>query len=126
MRRGYLNVFAANYGIRCIVLQTRQQKTDQRRACGPVTERSRFRQPPAVEGRCPRPHEDAPRVLPIGKTAGSTAEHPAGATAGGTSRPLTRAALHTIVKSVFEQAAQRDRGGANTASAKVLEQASAH
>ncbi|CAD6563024.1 tyrosine-type recombinase/integrase [Paraburkholderia sabiae] len=92
-----------------------------------MTELSRYRQSLGMTA-LPSPHEDTPLVLPIGKTAGSTAEHPAGGTAGDTSRPLTRAALHTIIKSVFTQAAQRlrDRGGEDAARAGLLEQASAH
>jgi site-specific recombinase XerD len=96
-----------------------------------MTELSRYRQSLGMTA-LPSPHENTPLVLPVGKTAGSTrggtAEPPAGATAGDTSRPLTRAALHTIVKSVFAQAAQRlrERGGENAARAELLEQASAH
>ncbi|MEX3937577.1 tyrosine-type recombinase/integrase [Paraburkholderia phymatum] len=92
-----------------------------------MTELSRYRQSLGMTA-LPSPHEATPLVLPIGKTAGSTASTPTGAKAGDTSRPLTRAALHTIVKSVFAQAAQRlrERGGEDAARAALLEQASAH
>ncbi|RQS64364.1 integrase [Burkholderia sp. Bp8963] len=56
--------------------------------------------------------EDTPLVLPVGHAR----------------KPLTRAALHTIVKAVFRQAAERLRaqGDAGEQQARVLEQASAH
>ncbi|AIO36481.1 tyrosine-type recombinase/integrase [Burkholderia pseudomultivorans] len=60
----------------------------------------------------PTDGEDTPLVLPVGRTR----------------RPLTRAALHRIVKQVFALAAQRLRaqGEAGAQQACVLEQASAH
>ncbi|MBN3787910.1 tyrosine-type recombinase/integrase [Burkholderia sp. Ac-20353] len=56
--------------------------------------------------------DDTPLVLPVGHAR----------------KPLTRAALHTIVKAVFRQAAERLRaqGDAGEQQARVLEQASAH
>lgn len=92
-----------------------------------MTELSRYRRSLGMTA-LPSPHEDTPLVLPIGKTAGSTAGDPRGANADDTARPLTRAALHTIVKAVFAHAAKRlrDRGGEYAARARLLEQASAH
>lgn len=65
----------------------------------------------------PSPHETTPLVLPIGKST----------------KPLTRTALHTIVKAIFAGAAQRLRevdGAADSAQAQAraarLEAASAH
>jgi site-specific recombinase XerD len=60
----------------------------------------------------PSPEEDTPLVLPIGQSR----------------KPLTRAALHLIVKQVFVGAAHalRDRGGEYAQRADQLELASAH
>jgi site-specific recombinase XerD len=60
----------------------------------------------------PSPHEDTPLVLPVGQSR----------------KPLTRAALHRIVKQVFSGAAQalRARGDAYLQRADQLELASAH
>jgi integrase/recombinase XerD len=62
----------------------------------------------------PSPHETTPLVLPIGKST----------------KPLTRTALHTIVKAIFAGAAQRLRemdGAADSAQAQArAEAASAH
>lgn len=60
----------------------------------------------------PARHEDTPLVLPLGKSM----------------KPLTRAALHTIVKDIFAGAAGRLRlrGDEFAGQADVLEQASAH
>ncbi|CAB3774532.1 tyrosine-type recombinase/integrase [Paraburkholderia humisilvae] len=60
----------------------------------------------------PAPHEDTPLVLPLGKSM----------------KPLTRAALHTIVKGIFAGAAGklRLRGDEYVARAAQLERASAH
>ncbi|MGF6903443.1 tyrosine-type recombinase/integrase [Paraburkholderia sp. GAS348] len=60
----------------------------------------------------PSPDEDTPLVLPIGQLL----------------KPLTRAALHRIVKQVFSGAAQalRARGEEYAQRADLLEQASAH
>ena len=60
----------------------------------------------------PSPGEDTPLVLPV----------------GGGRKPLTRAALHKIVKEVFSGAAQglRARGEEYAQRADLLEQASAH
>ncbi|SIT49081.1 Integrase family protein [Paraburkholderia ribeironis] len=60
----------------------------------------------------PAPHEDTPLVLPLGKSM----------------QPLTRAALHTIVKGIFAGAAEklRLRGEEYAARAAQLERASAH
>ncbi|KVP53363.1 integrase [Burkholderia ubonensis] len=76
-----------------------------------MAELARYRrahQLPALPG----PGEDTPLVLPVGHAR----------------KPLTRAALHTIVKSVFRHAADRLRaqGDAGEQQARVLEQASAH
>ncbi len=60
----------------------------------------------------PSRHEDTPLVLPLGKSM----------------KPLTRAALHTIVKHIFAGAAERLRlrGDAFAGQAALLQQASAH
>ena len=60
----------------------------------------------------PAPHEDTPLVLPLGQSM----------------KPLTRAALHTIVKGIFAGAAEklRMRGEEYAARAAQLERASAH
>jgi integrase/recombinase XerD len=60
----------------------------------------------------PSPDEETPLVLPIGQSR----------------KPLTRAALHAIVKDVFAGAAARlrERGEKFNARADLLEQASAH
>lgn len=60
----------------------------------------------------PTPNEETPLVLPIGKSR----------------EPLTRAALHSIVKKVFDGAADRlrQRGDEYVARADLLERASAH
>ena len=60
----------------------------------------------------PSPGEDTPLVLPIGRSQ----------------KPLTRAALHRIVKKVFSGAATalRERGDEYSQRAQQLEQASAH
>lgn len=60
----------------------------------------------------PSPHEDTPLVLPLGKST----------------KPLTRAALHTIIKGIFAGAAEklRLRGEEYAARAAQLERASAH
>lgn len=60
----------------------------------------------------PAINEATPLVLPLGPSV----------------KPLTRAALHTIIKKVFEEAAcaLERQGGANQARAALLRQASAH
>lgn len=60
----------------------------------------------------PAPHEETPLVLPIGKSR----------------EPLTRAALHSTVKKVFDGAAAklRQRGDEYSVRAELLERASAH
>lgn len=60
----------------------------------------------------PTPNEDTPLALPIGKSR----------------EPLTRAALHSIVKKVFDGAADRlrQRGDGYAVRADMLERASAH
>ena len=60
----------------------------------------------------PSPHEETPLVLPVGESR----------------KTLTRAALHSIVKNVFEGAAKRlrQRGDEYVARADLLEKASAH
>lgn len=60
----------------------------------------------------PAPHEETPLVLPIGKSR----------------EPLTRAALHAVVKRVFDGAADRlrQRGDEFAVRADLLERASAH
>ncbi|MEX3936352.1 tyrosine-type recombinase/integrase [Paraburkholderia phymatum] len=103
-----------------------------------MTELARYRQSLGMTA-LPSPHEATPLVLPIGKTAGSTADGTAGQSAGRSAessrtktddphRPLTRAALHAIVKDVFAGAARqlRARGTEFEARATLLEQASAH
>jgi site-specific recombinase XerD len=68
----------------------------------------------------PSPSEDTPLVLPIGATASNEGTD--------TCAPLTRAALHTIVKAVSVGAAARlrERDDAPSARADLLEKASAH
>jgi site-specific recombinase XerD len=116
-----------------------------------MTELSRYRQSLGMTA-LPSPNETTPLVLPIGKTTGSTAGKTAGTTAGktagsaparsagsqagphrrkvegGSPAPLTRAALHAIVKDVFAAAADRlrARGEAFASRADLLGQASAH
>ncbi|WP_407642560.1 tyrosine-type recombinase/integrase, partial [Caballeronia arvi] len=84
-----------------------------------MVELSRYRQHLGLSA-LPSPNEDTPLVLPIGATAAS----------GGTQTcaPLTRAALHAIVKEVFAGAAAtlRERDPSAAARADILEQASAH
>ena len=62
--------------------------------------------------RLPSPGDDTPLVLPVGQSL----------------KPLTRAALHRIVKDVFSGAAQSLRAGGeeHAQRAERLEQASAH
>ena len=96
-----------------------------------MTELSRYRQFLGMTA-LPSPNETTPLVLPIGSTAGRTAGNttdPARKTTEGPSPgPLTRAALHTIVKDVFAGAAGRlrERGEAFAARADLLQGASAH
>ncbi|SOE87748.1 Site-specific recombinase XerD [Burkholderia sp. YR290] len=92
-----------------------------------MTELSRYRQFLGMTA-LPSPNETTPLVLPIGGTAGNTAEPGRTKTEGPSQRPLTRAALHTIVKDVFAGAAGRlrERGEAFAARADLLGQASAH
>jgi site-specific recombinase XerD len=95
-----------------------------------MTELSRYRQSLGLTA-LPLPNEATPLVLAIGKTAstaGKTAGSPGQKAAGGSPAPLTRAALHTIVKEVFAAAAERlrARGEACASRADLLEQASAH
>jgi site-specific recombinase XerD len=104
-----------------------------------MTELSRYRQSLGMTA-LPSPGEATPLVLPIGRTAGKTAGSTAGQgpgsetapdrrkVAGGSPAPLTRAALHAIVKEVFAAAAGRlrARGDAFASRADLLEQASAH
>jgi site-specific recombinase XerD len=88
-----------------------------------MTELARDRQSLGMTA-LPSPHEATPLVLPIG----STSESPRRKSEGPLSQPLTRVALHTIVKRVFAGAARqlRERGAAFEARAALLEQASAH
>jgi integrase/recombinase XerD len=76
-----------------------------------IAELSRYRHAQDLSA-LPLPGEDTPLVLPVGEAR----------------KPLTRAALHKIVKEVFKGAADRLRvaGGANEERASRLEQASAH
>ncbi|RQM46872.1 integrase [Paraburkholderia bannensis] len=85
-----------------------------------MTELARYREQRGLSA-LPAPHEATPLVLPIGQST----------------KPLTRAALHTIVKGIFAGAAQRLRDAAaqetdparaagGTARAALLESASAH
>jgi site-specific recombinase XerD len=124
-----------------------------------MTELSRYRQSLGMTA-LPSPGEATPLVLPIGKTAGSTAGKTAGSKAGktagstvgktegsaaarssgsetgphrrkvegGSPTPLTRAALHAIVKEVFAAAADRlrARGDQFASRADLLDKASAH
>ena len=92
-----------------------------------ISELSRYRQFLGMTA-LPSPNETTPLVLPIGSTAGSIKEPDRTKTEGPSQRPLTRAALHTIVKDVFAGAAGRlrERGEAFAARADLLEKASAH
>ncbi|WP_321891966.1 tyrosine-type recombinase/integrase [Paraburkholderia tropica] len=85
-----------------------------------MTELARYREQRGLSA-LPAPHEATPLVLPIGQST----------------KPLTRAALHTIVKGIFAGSAQRLRDAAaqetdparaagGTARAALLESASAH
>ncbi|MDR5746431.1 tyrosine-type recombinase/integrase [Caballeronia sp. LZ029] len=84
-----------------------------------MMELSRYRQHLGLSA-LPSSNEDTPLVLPIGATASNERT--------GTCAPLTRAALHAIVKDVFAGAASRLRERDHTASARadLLEKASAH
>jgi site-specific recombinase XerD len=84
-----------------------------------MTELSRYRQHLGLSA-LPSPNEDTPLVLPIGATAANHGTD--------TCSPLTRAALHAIVKEVFTGAAARlrEREPSAAARAAILEQASAH
>src|SRR6516164_6673100 len=76
----------------------------------------------------PSPHEATPLVLPIWSTSGSTSGSPRRKPGGPLSQPLTRVALHTIVKRVFAGAARqlRERGAEFEARDALPGQASAH
>lgn len=100
-----------------------------------MTELSRYRQSLGMTA-LPSPNDPTPLLLPIGSTADETATKAAGrageSAQGGSHpaspRPLTRAAVHTIVKDVFARAAARlrERGSEYAARADLLEKASAH
>ncbi|BEU28431.1 tyrosine-type recombinase/integrase [Paraburkholderia sp. 22B1P] len=100
-----------------------------------MTELSRYRQSLGMTA-LPSPHEATPLLLPIGSTADERVTNAARCTGGRTSdgshmappQPLTRAAVHTIVKEVFARAAGRlhERGSEYAARADLLEKASAH
>ncbi|ACC76309.1 tyrosine-type recombinase/integrase [Paraburkholderia caribensis] len=96
-----------------------------------MSELARYRQSLGMTA-LPSPHEATPLVLPIGSTAGGasgrTGESSRRNTAAPVNQPLTRAALHTIVKRVFAGAARqlREHGAEFEARAALLEQASAH
>lgn len=76
-----------------------------------MTELARYRRERGLPA-LPSPRETTPLVLPLGQQT----------------TPLTRAALHTIVKGIFAGAAERlrQRGGDDEARAALLERASAH
>ncbi|GJH28815.1 tyrosine-type recombinase/integrase [Caballeronia novacaledonica] len=84
-----------------------------------MMELSRYRQHLGLSA-LPSPNEDTPLVLPIGATASNERAE--------TCAPLTRAALHAIVKDVFAGAASRlrERDDTQSARADLLEKASAH
>ncbi|MDR5735949.1 tyrosine-type recombinase/integrase [Caballeronia sp. LZ025] len=84
-----------------------------------MMELSRYRQYLGLSA-LPSPSEDTPLVLPIGATAFNERTE--------TCAPLTRAALHAIVKDVFARAAARlrERDDGASARADLLEKASAH
>jgi site-specific recombinase XerD len=88
-----------------------------------MTELARYRQSLGMTS-LPSPHEATPLVLPIGSTSESASRK----TDGPRNQPLTRAALHTIVKDVFAGAARqlRERGAQFEARAGLLGHASAH
>ncbi len=84
-----------------------------------IMELPRYRQHVGLSAR-PAPNDDTPLVLPIGATASNRGTQ--------TCAPLTRAALHAIVKGVFAGAAARLREGdaSSVQRADMLEKASAH
>jgi integrase/recombinase XerD len=84
-----------------------------------MMELSRYRQHLGLSA-LPSPNEDTPLVLPIGATAVNGGAQ--------TCAPLTRAALHAIVKEVFAGAAARlrERDETSAARADLLDKASAH
>ncbi|CAL8479516.1 tyrosine-type recombinase/integrase [Caballeronia sp. S22] len=84
-----------------------------------MTELSRYRQHLGLSA-LPSPNEDTPLVLPIGATAANHGTE--------TCSPLSRAALHAIVKAVFAGAAARlrEHDRSSAARADLLEKASAH
>ncbi|MEM5439943.1 tyrosine-type recombinase/integrase [Paraburkholderia diazotrophica] len=90
-----------------------------------MTELTRYRQSLGMTA-LPSPHEATPLVLPIGSTSETSRDQ--AAKSSHRPLPLTRAALHTIVKDVFAGAAGRlrARGAQFEARAALLEQASAH
>ncbi|MPW21507.1 tyrosine-type recombinase/integrase [Paraburkholderia sp. CNPSo 3157] len=90
-----------------------------------MTELARYRQSLGMTA-LPSPHETTPLVLPIGSTSETSRDQDA--KPSHRPLPLTRAALHTIVKRVFAGAARqlRERGAEFEARAALLEQASAH
>ncbi|WP_109483276.1 tyrosine-type recombinase/integrase [Paraburkholderia sp. C35] len=104
-----------------------------------MTELSRYRQSVGMPA-LPSPSEATPLILPIGSTADSIAdgtdalalERASGTTRYArhlpSNRPLTRAAIHTIVKDVFARAAERlrEQGDEDAVRADLLEKASAH
>ncbi|MEM5389560.1 tyrosine-type recombinase/integrase [Paraburkholderia phymatum] len=96
-----------------------------------MSELARYRQSLGMTA-LPSPHEATPLVLPIGSTAGGTSGRTGQSSRRKTpapfNQPLTRAALHTIIKRVFAGAARqlRERGAEFEARAALLEQASAH
>ncbi|WP_109477228.1 tyrosine-type recombinase/integrase [Paraburkholderia sp. C35] len=100
-----------------------------------MTELSRYRQSLGMTA-LPSSSEATPLVLPIGQIAGSRADNTTDSTNEQNRRdaqhrshaPLTRAALHTIVKNAFAGAADRlrKRGEEGVARADLLQKASAH
>ncbi|CAD6547578.1 tyrosine-type recombinase/integrase [Paraburkholderia sabiae] len=92
-----------------------------------MAELSRYRQSLGMTA-LPSPGEQTPLLLPIGKTPDATAMSDRDTHSGAPHRPLTRAAVHSIVKTTFAGAAARLRecGPETEGRAALLESASAH
>ncbi|MGF6931059.1 integrase/recombinase XerD [Paraburkholderia sp. UCT70] len=92
-----------------------------------MTELTRYRQSFGMTA-LPSPGEATPLVLPIGRTSEARTKLAHERADGRSPEPLTRAALHAIVKNVFAGAADRlrERGAEFLSRADLLQAASAH
>ncbi|MDH6147577.1 integrase/recombinase XerD [Paraburkholderia sp. WSM4179] len=92
-----------------------------------MTELTRYRQSFGMTA-LPSPGEATPLVLPIGRTSEARTKRARERADGRSPAPLTRAALHAIVKNVFAGAAARlrERGEEFVSRADLLQAASAH